>query len=1026
MNNLRKKLIAGLVFSLLCASIFAHGGMFSGERKLRVVKTQWFDIIYPERCEASAAILFAKADSVYEEVTAQYGLTPAFRMPVIITPAVEQFNAFWTAVPYNHIAIYDTGASGSSDLAVFSETLLSTFRHELTHAVTYNMKNGFWRAMGKVFGDEFAPGMVTVTTGMAEGATVTSESAAGEGRLNDEYAKHYVKQAKIEGKFPSYHDVSGASDVSPSGSPYYFTGAFHGWLQEKYGLSAYADFWYRVVNGKSLTIAGAFKKSFGIKLSTAWKQFMADYDVPQIEANPVRAGQAQDFFEPALADYSRLNNAGSLYGSLSAAGSKLIWTDRFGGRVFLREADLQGVNEDSSHNPLPVLFSLRGLTTARLSTDGRFIAASYMSESSPTVSARVKIYDLKNHSFYTVKETGFKSAAIAVTQNAGGNTGNYYLIAQKYFSQVYSIAVYKISLNKEGLIKGTEPFAEVRLGTETNPYAFTPLQDGTFAWLKKERMSYSLCISALDGTLLKSYDFPDGMVVRSLSAWGGAAAAEIPEGSATSDSVFYFSYAQKDTLPRLGRVELGSGGAKLSLSSEDISGGVFEPVFWNGKLVYIGEFYRQNRLLCLAGGDLGDAGSLTRVDDISGEIKSLTQGDVDGDSGELAPQLPSLNSKPYNPFSYLNRGILVPLSMYKPDYIGPNAAETSELYSYLLGITYITAQPWTSGITDVYTLTSGWDFETETAGVSLKISTGTETPLFQTQTEIKSEFNRDGWKQGGGIFTFSSTMATGNKSKLTLSNTTKALIGSQDIYHYYIEDIVSLTWSNIMKAGPGRFENKGVAFSISYGGRRDAPFEADSDPYADLSALSAAVRFCIPRLLPFESAYGFTYNIPLNLGFKILPTSSIYGYASFGKEYSKGSGKNAKDHLGRVVFDAFLDLLAFSMDVQKAIPGITAVYLNDFYISTGYAATGTAGSATFGGFQTAKLGEYFKAVADGRGYYLDSVYVKTAVELTPNIGIFASTNYKITLYSVFSVTIHSLTALEPLERLRLSFGFTMN
>jgi hypothetical protein len=195
MNNLRKKLITALLLTLLCAAMSAHGGMLSGEKKLRVVKTQWFDIIYPERCETSAAILYEKADGVYEEVTAQYGLTPAFRMPVVITPAVDQFNAFWTAVPYNHIAIYDTGSSGSSELAVFSETLLSTFRHELTHAVTFNMKNGFWRAMGKVFGDEFAPGMLTVTTGMAEGATVASESAAGEGRLNDEYAKHYVKQA---------------------------------------------------------------------------------------------------------------------------------------------------------------------------------------------------------------------------------------------------------------------------------------------------------------------------------------------------------------------------------------------------------------------------------------------------------------------------------------------------------------------------------------------------------------------------------------------------------------------------------------------------------------------------------------------------------------------------------------------------------------------------------------------------------------------------------------------------------------
>ena len=116
----KKEILSLFLLTILVSGLFAHGGMFSGEKKLRLVKTKWFDIIYPERCEASAAILYEKADQVYDEVTAQYGLTPAFRMPVVITPAVDQFNAFWTAVPYNHIAIYDTGASGSSELAVFS------------------------------------------------------------------------------------------------------------------------------------------------------------------------------------------------------------------------------------------------------------------------------------------------------------------------------------------------------------------------------------------------------------------------------------------------------------------------------------------------------------------------------------------------------------------------------------------------------------------------------------------------------------------------------------------------------------------------------------------------------------------------------------------------------------------------------------------------------------------------------------------------------------------------------------------
>ena len=68
--------------------------------------------------------------------------------------------------------------------------------------------------------------------------------------------------------------------------------------------------------------------------------------------------------------------------------------DNFGSRVFMADAD----------DKVRELFSLRGLTGVRLSNDGRFIAASYMSDSSPTVSARVKIYDIETHSFFTVKD----------------------------------------------------------------------------------------------------------------------------------------------------------------------------------------------------------------------------------------------------------------------------------------------------------------------------------------------------------------------------------------------------------------------------------------------------------------------------------------------------------------------------------------------------------------------------------------------------------------------------------------------
>lgn len=960
-----------LVLFLLCANLSAYSGMLAGESKLRVSKTQWFDIIYPERCEESAAILYEKADSVYEEVTAQYGLTPAFRIPVVITPTVEQFNAFWTAVPYNHIAIYDTGTSGASDLAVFSETLLSTFRHELTHAVTFNMKNGFWRVMGKIFGDCVDPGMLSVTTGMAEGATVSGESASGEGRLNNEYTKHYVKQAKIEDKFPSYHDVSGSADVQPSGAPYYFNGAFHAWLQEKYGLEAYAKFWYRVVNGKNFTIAGAFKKAFGVKLKKAWKEFEKEYEVPAVAANPVEAGEAKDFFEADADDYSHLNKTGSVYNSLTAAGGRIAWIDSYGGRVY---SALEG--EKPKH-----IFSQRGISDIKLSNDGRFLAISYISKNGVGDKARVKIYDFQTKKFYSVKDSGLKEGAVIQ------NGKEYYLVAQKYFAQHYSIAFYKLHFyGYNRYIDGEEKLFEKQFEAETNPSVFLPFEDGLFAWLKRTGLAYSLCISDTEGKLLKEVPFPEGMVVHSLSY---------------SEGLFYFSYAREGTLPRLGRLSLED--QSFALGSKDISGGIFEPVYWNNQLVYIGEFYRQNRLLCL---EEGEGEDFTSVEADIFEAED----DSEGDGATDAATATAIPSKTYLPFPYLIRGTLIPLSDYTTDVFNFEGKDsTSILDNFYPGLTYLTANPWANGSSDLIKLTAGFNIYTRTLGTALTLSQGTATQLFNSQTTIKSEFDKEGWKQGCLALDLTSVFEAGRISTITLSNTFTALINRRKIFS--LSDIVSAQYSTIRRSGPGRFEKQGFAFSISYGKWYEAPFSAPKEELVKSDALAAAVRVCIPHLLPFESEYGYTYNFPLVTVFKLLPSSSAY---------SKKKG------LGRVVFDASAETTVFSMDIQKAIPFATALYLNDFYVAGGYSATGTAGDATEEGFQTKYLKEYFTAIADGRGHYLDSVYAKVQLDFVPNLGVFASPNFKMGIYALYRYHIRGEKGMTAKERETVSLGLDMN
>ena len=72
----------------------------SGVGKLRVTQTRWFDIIYAEENAATAKILYEKADDIYLQIAADYGIEPFLHIPVVITSTVEQFNAYMTNTPY--------------------------------------------------------------------------------------------------------------------------------------------------------------------------------------------------------------------------------------------------------------------------------------------------------------------------------------------------------------------------------------------------------------------------------------------------------------------------------------------------------------------------------------------------------------------------------------------------------------------------------------------------------------------------------------------------------------------------------------------------------------------------------------------------------------------------------------------------------------------------------------------------------------------------------------------------------------
>ena len=236
-----------------------------------------------------------------------------------------------------------------------------------------------------------------------------------------------------------------------------------------------------------------------------------------------------------------------------------------------------------------------------------------------------------------------------------------------------------------------------------------------------------------------------------------------------------------------------------------------------------------------------------------------------------------------------------------------------------------------------------------------------------------------------------------------------------DDYFYSLSETASIQYTNVRKAGPGRFERTGFMLGAGFGRRYDAYFNKPSGTIKDATVITVAAAASIPHLLPFESRYGFTYNLPLVIKVNLLPSSTVYGYSNFTDKY-----------YGTAFIEGSAEATLFSVDIQKAVPVFTAVYLSDMYLNGGYAATGAAGSASRNGFQPALLGDYFKSLADGKGYYLDSVYLKAGLEFVPNLGIFASPNFKMTVYSMVICNINAGKQIKPEERFRVTFGFNAN
>ena len=976
-----KKLLTFIFTALFSINLFAFDGAVSGYKKILVYKTTWFDLIYAEENEQTARILIANADRIYEEAASQYGIKPQCRMPLVITQKVELFNANWTSYPYNHIVIYDT--LSSENLQVLEDTILGTFWHEITHSITYNMKHPFWKGLGLFFGDEFYPGSITVPRGMAEGAALASESITGQGRLNSEFSKHGIKQAKIEGEFPYYSDVQGASDKYPLGSFYEFNGAFYQWVQDKYGLEKYADFWYRLCNLKSISVSGAFKKAFGQTLRSAWKEFEGDLavQVESSEKNPVKSGFARDFFKPSSDDYSVANSSGALYENLKKCDQGLIYINSKNSSLyFVDKAQLSGEKEISPEK----LFTLQQMEKADISKDGRFIALQIMSERAAAHKSKIQIYDRKNRSFKALPELTNIHDAVILQKG-----GEYYLVCQIYQSPIIKIETFKLDLNAKGALQAFTQVSSFELPKGSLFQSMINLPenqtDGTpaFAAIKKSGLNYSICGYTIEGELIFEKVLP-----------GNNTAARYLSYDEASNR-FLFSYTEPDSMPRLAGFDLQS--KTFSFEKTDFSGGIFNPVSEQGKIIYLGKFYRQNRLFVK-----NDEAAISQT---LSENKAYKIRKPELSFGQVNPPVEGeLKTKPYNRMNYL-RGSLYPLSS-----LTSNSYNYGQKTSYLMPVSasYLNVSPWTSGI---FIIELGYGPITNSAGIQVEYQSGTFTNLFKYALLGFTEFDKAGWKQSRASGTITSTIPFGRISKLIFSDTLLLHYGRSNLTkaqaklkydklgigwaysdsskkYFYAQESLSAGYSNIHQCGDGKYSNAGFSAAAVFSTRYNANNRYDLDKYEFYNDLGFRSSIALPRLLPLRDTLNLTYNLPATLSLYVFAQSQKADFSILGSLKPAGFPE-----FNAVTLD--FESILFGADIQK---GAGILFFNDarviFHYKLGFSYTELHDDDNW---RIMELGDYLKNLGDT--VPLEHFFgLKLAAGITPNYGITANYRFKTETY----------------------------
>ena len=652
----KSSFLASLLLFFLCIQSLYAGGVLSSPRKVFVLNTKHFEIIFPKESEETASYIAQNADALYEKAKSETGLQNDFTMPLIISPDSSVLDVKYTNRPYNRIVIFDAVPTGEQVEREAgrgnNDILLSLLYKEIFLAVSGSIRSPFNEFIYKyALGDPYQPAaFINLPFSFSQAYADLATSSA-----QDQYFQQLLVQAKLEDKFPTWLQAAAIRDIHPGNDLCHAAAtAFAAYLMSSRGLSKYGDFWNECGKLHPYFMNGIFYKVYGERLSAVWKEFKESIPLPA----DLEKMQALEAFSREVSE----NDRQGAFENILYTNYGLVWYDSI-----RHEVDIYDFN--SIFKIRQLLFIADDITKLSLSPDGCYVSASFTRERSrPEFKEDITcIFDLRERKFlkqkFPLRDAAFLNSKRPFLQLAGISEAEKYPVLT-----VYSFAAddNESKIIHQSRFEKTQYISSVSRAGEGN-------------------VAYML--SDADGMKLVIEKIGEGLEVKQQSAssvWtlqDNLGNQILPNSLQYFDTnIFTFSYypVEEGGLARSGYIKLtetenGLEPKQIYLQDGNISGGAYYPVIAGDRLYYCAKKFSHNELRYLPLSALSFIeGQISKVEKNTNERSEVNllwaqngeQPEVTSlwtQSEEQTSPLQSFTVKRYNPLKYLANISYMPL-----------------------------------------------------------------------------------------------------------------------------------------------------------------------------------------------------------------------------------------------------------------------------------------------------------------------------------------------------------------------------